>query len=148
MPTDHAMRWVPQGASFALETCDPHPTDFDWARILIWREDDVAMLERRHTRITGVLGISDGTWCSHRRLMDAEWQGLVAELGEIPFWDLSPEGVKKGTDQWWELTVLSPERMHSVRRYSTPNEIQRVCQCCYALAAEGEYQDGSALASQ
>jgi hypothetical protein len=151
MPTGHAstvMRWIPNGASLALETCDPHPPGFDFAEIFIWRESDVATLERRQTRITGVLGVSDGTWCSHRRLTDAEWQGLVAELGDIPFWDLSPEGAKKGTDQWWELSVYSAGKKHSVRRYSTPNEIQRICKYCYALAANGEYQDSSALEAE
>jgi len=142
------MSWLPKKASLAFETWDPHPRGFDWAEILIWRESDVAILERRRTRITGVLGVSDGTWRSHRRLTEVEWQGLIAALADTPFWTLSPEDAEKSGDQLWELSIYSAGKKHLVRRYSTPNEIQTICECCYALASKGEFRDGSALEAE
>ena len=151
MPSRHAsniMRWLPKKASLAFETCDPHPPGFDWAEIFLWRKSEVAMIERRRTRITGVLGISDGTWRSHRRLTDVEWQGLVAPLADIPFWTLSPEDAEEGGDQLWELSIYLAGQKHAVRRYSSPNEIQPICEYCYALASSGEFEDGSALEAE
>jgi len=141
------MHWIPSGTTFALQTWNPRPADYDFADIHIWHTTDDSMMELRQTRFTGVLGVSDGTFCSHRRLTSDESRDIQNEFNKIDFWDLDHDDGKRqaGGNEFWNLSVYDSGREHSVDRHTVPNVIQPLCQLCYDLAARDGLIDGSVL---
>ena len=141
------MHWIPDGALFAMVTWPPPRPGFDLAELIIVCRQDETFLELRETRITGVLGNSDGTFCSHHSLDENELTAVRDEIERIGYWDLDVRDKRQSpeSDGFWLLSVYDGIRRHSVSRHSVPNEIQSACALCDGLVEFEQLRPGSVL---
>lgn len=150
--TDYArMRRGPPGTTFALEALGPCRARYDFEVVHIWHTGDTGdrtTLELEQTCMTGVLGLSDGTFFSHRRLTASEWQEIDEAFRRLDFWDLAPHDRRALPLAFWQLSAFEPGRKHAAKRHTVPNDIQPLCELCFDLAARADLMRGSVRAAE
>ena len=112
----------------------------DFIEILASRVERHAVLTVTETVMTGVLGLSDGTWRYERPLQPREWQTLRTRFDSIDFWN-SPfdDGVRAedpDANGDWNLTAMADGKCHEVVRYYQPNSIEECCRYLSFLAVQ------------
>ena len=125
------LRDVPSNAKFFVET---YPrTEYDLTTMRLWTDGQTGHVELHHVRMTGVLGVSDGSLTQTGPLTHEDVMSIGNEMKKIGYWDMDAKCTQTRSDSWWRLAATDGLRVHSVERYGESNEIRDVCEQCTDL---------------
>jgi hypothetical protein len=131
---------VPSNAEFLVET---YPrTEYDLTTMRMWTDGQIGHVELHHVRLTGVLGVSDGSLTQAGNLTHVDIMSIKSEMAKIGYWDMNAKCSRSRSDSWWRLAATDGLRTHSVERYGESNEIRNVCDQCVALIAWDTLETG------